>query len=273
MRRFQGLDDGYDRVTAVDTSTVGGVTVAVAISTESRDDELAVLDGIVRASRRLDDFYPFRNKANDLDSRQRRELLDALTPVGAADVEAVTHRGKKYKDTERIEAKQTVVLCYCSDNDGRLVVLDGDREKTRRFCSAASELSWRTPDVTHCQQAELYLPTTLLADLLANGLAHRIEKPRAREASWPPVATVYQKCARAWNKIDHVSPGNVDLRPTVDPERRRGRSVAQRIFCWERGILGGGHGAGQPITDSTRQAAVRAENAGYERVAAWLRRI
>lgn len=267
MRPFSAGETAYERSIALDGSTVGDITVTVAVST-SRSDELDVLESIYRATEDLP-FFPFRDKSRNLDRTDHSSVSEELIAVNHDRLSAIAHVADDGSDQQRIEAVQSAVLVGDLDLDETLVILDGDRPKAKRFGHAIGGISESRPPTVTCIKSEFYYPTCLLADLCANYLAYEIEGPTdCNDVALPVhVDKRHQNWGSAYAEMVNAT-GSVQIEPI---ERRQADTVPQRVNCWFNGTMGGGDpvqfgGSVQPIAN-------HAENEGYGELARWLSEI
>lgn len=266
MRSFQTGESSYDQSIAIDASTIGDITVTVAVRA-SRSEELEILDDIYDAAEGYP-FFPFRDKSHDLEYEASLELFEAVIEANRHRLHPTVHLGRDGSGPERVEAVQSSIVSSRLGFDDSLVILDGDVDKAERFGRAIQGLSDSRPAVATCIQSELYYPTVLLADLCANHLANQIDE--AQDCyEVPPTAPITKErfddqWGSAYNAMIRVS----DPVPPVSIEQRRAETVRSRMHCWYQGQMGGG----DPVQfdHSTRPVVEYARQQGYDELASRL---
>lgn len=263
MRPFRSNDSKFNESIAIDASTNSDITVTVAVSTK-RSAELDILDSIYEASRGHD-FYPFRDKSNNLTGSDCKNLFESVIEANEDWITATTHLGHDNSDTERIEAVQSAVLVDRLNPTGSLTILDGDQNKATRFGRAIGGLTPDCPPVGTCLQAELYYPTSLLADLTASYLSHTITHPRHCSETTPSAPISKVEFSNQWGKAYSSMVNCTDGVPVEQITQRRADTVTGRVQCWFNGFVGGGHTSNANV--SIRPVIKHARREGYERVA------
>lgn len=269
MRSFRARDTVFDRSIAIDASTIDGITVTVAV-TADRASELDVLDSIYTVGEDYD-FYPFRDKSHDIEYNDRIELFESVISDNTHRLRATAHLGRDGSDPERVEAVQSAVLVNELETTEALIILDGDDDKAKRFGHAITGISRSCPPVTTCIQAELYYPTSLLADLCASYLAHQIKHADHCYEVVPSAPITKDSFSRYWGKAYNAmvnSSGTVRIEAI---EQCRAETVRGRVNCWFDGQMGGG----DPIEydGSVRPIAEYVRGRGYDKLAMHLSQI
>jgi len=260
---FQAADLTYDRSIAIDASTIGDITVTVAVATD-RKAELEILDTIYRVAESYD-FYPFRDKSHDLTYAESRGLFEAVTQEHADRLVATTHLGQDNSGSERVEAVQSAVLAQKLPIEDSLVILDGAEDKAKRFGRAISGISHSAPSVATCIQSEYYYPAALLADMCASHLAHQIDHPRHCNEVTPKSPVTKQKYSGQWGAAYNALM-NQKTDVTVAPvKQRRAATVRSRVHCWFHGWMGGGEP--DEFNRSVRPVVEYARRQGYDELA------
>lgn len=269
MRPFRSDEKDYERSVTVDASTVDGVTVTVAVES-ARSDELDILDSIYAAADGYQ-FFPFRDKSHDLDHEESTEVFERVINANSSRLTATTHLGNDGSDQERIEAVQSAVLVDRLDIEDTLILLDGNKDKAQRFGRAISGLSNRSVPIATCIQSELYYPTSLVADLCASYLAHRIDRPRHCSEVTPQAPITKEKLNDCWGPA-YSAMVNSSEEISIQPiQQYRAETVRARVNCWFNGHMGGGD---PPPFESSLQPIVNyAREHGYEELASRLSEI
>ena len=266
MRPFRTDDAAYERSITIDASTIGDITITVAVGAD-RSDELDILDSIYTAAEGYS-FYPFRNKSHDLTYQNSIELFETVIQNNRAHLNATAHLGRDGSDPERIEAVQSAVLAEQVGFENKLVILDGDENKADRFGRAITGISDRCPPVATCIQSELYYPTSLLADLCASHLAYEIDHPRHCSEVTPTAPVTKEEFNHLWGPAYNEMVSSSTRVYTESIEQRRAETVPTRMSCWFEGVMGGG----EPVQfeSSVRPIVEHARREGYEELAAKL---
>ncbi|GAA0290482.1 hypothetical protein [Halarchaeum salinum] len=263
MEPFRAADRTYDRSIAIDASTIGDITVTVAVATD-REEEFEVLDTIYRAAEGYD-FFPFRDKAHDLEYAESRGFFEAVIQEHTDKLVATTHLGRDNSGTERVEAVQSAVLTRELPVKESLIILDGAEDKAERFGRAFSGIALSPPSVATCIQSEYYYPAALLADMCASHLAHQINHPRHCSEVTPKSPVTKQAYSDQWgaayNALVNRST-NVMIAPV---KQRRADTVSSRVHCWFRGWMGGGEP--DEFNRSVRPVVEYARRQGYDELA------
>lgn len=269
VRPFRAGESTYDKSIALDASTIGDITVTVAVRAD-RSEELAILDSIYTAADGYP-FFPFRNKAHDLDYTSSTDFFEEVVDANIDRLDSTVHLGRDGSGPERVEAVQSAVLEKELDPSDTLVILDGNEEKAKRFGRAVAGISDEVPPVATCIQSEFYYPSSLLADLCASHLAYEIDHPRHCSEVTPKTPITKEDFSHYWGKAYHSMLKSSDPAQITPITQRRGDTVRTRVNCWFEGYMGGG----EPYpTDHSVQATVRyAERQGYDELAARLSEI
>lgn len=263
MRPFRAGDAAYERSIAIDASTIGDITITVAVSAD-RSDELAILDNIYAAAEGYP-FFPFRDKSHDLTYEDCTGFFETVAQENSQYLKATAHLGRDGSDPERIEAVQSAVLAEQVGIEDALVILDGNEDKAERFGRAMMGISGSCPPMATCIQSELYYPTSLLADLSASHLAYEIDHPRHCSEVTPTAPVTKEEFNHLWG------PGYNEIVNSSTPvytepiEQRRAETVPTRMNCWFEGVMGGG----EPVQfeSSVRPIVQHARREGYEELA------
>lgn len=264
MRDFTTDEVSFSRSIALDASTVGSITVTVAVPA-TRDEEWEVLDSLYSTSEQVD-FKPFLDKANDLQYDANVEFFESTSRNAPVEILATTHFGRDGSDPQRVEAVQSALLVSeLAEQDG-LVLVDGGRSKAAAFTRAIEGIVSTVPATTHCVRAEQYFPTALLADLCASYLAHTITHPRDCSAVTPVAPESKREYEDRWGKAYSALYENRTSYERTAVSTRRGRSVSERIRCWYDGHVATGAGE-PPMTDSLAPIVRYAEKNGFPRLA------
>lgn len=267
----------YATSIVMDASTVNQTTVTVAVHAP-REREPAILNGIYEHGSSLD-FKPFYHKANDFEYTDRQAFTEALIEDYHPHLAAFAHhqRYDSNEDTQQIEALHSAI--HVNDrldtaSEQPVIIVDGNEQQARPFVRALSGLRDELPEIAHCQRSEYYYPTALLADLVSNYLAHRLDRgdlttaandlaldvPRAKQDRSPEwgqaVSTLYQ------DGITYV--------PAALPPRRAD-SVREHVLCWYQGAVAPNSGVDRPMSDSLTPVVNALERNGYEELAEILR--
>lgn len=264
MNDFAAGDTTFTRSIALDASTVGSVTVTVAVSA-TRAEEWEVLDSIYDAAEGIG-FRPFLHKANDLQYDANVEFFESLCHDVPVEVLATTHLGRDGSDPERVEAVQSALLVSEIATPETVVLVDGGEAKASAFTRAISGVVHEPPPTTHCIRAEQYFPTSLLADICASHLAHRITSPQDCTTVTPSAPEAKSRYDGAWGKAYSSlfeTTANYQRTPV---QTKRGRSVRERVRCWYDGTVAVGDGE-YPMTDSLTPVVNVAKERGFERLA------
>lgn len=267
MHSFHTGASSFDQSIAIDASTVGGITVTVAVRA-SRTEELEVLDSIYSAAEGYD-FYPFRDKSHDLEYRASHEFFEAIIEDNRHRLHPTVHLGEDGSDPERVEAVQSAVLVSRLGFGDSLVILDGDTDKAERFGRAVRGLEDSRPAIATCIQSELYYPTALLADICANHFANQINDAHH---SWDLTPTTPVTKERPKNDLTicggsayHAMINSSDSVSTVPIEQRHAETVRGRMQCWYHGYMGGGESF--QFGQSVRAIVLEAQRQGYDELA------
>ncbi|WP_115891634.1 hypothetical protein [Haloferax sp. Atlit-48N] len=269
MRPFDAGDDSYARSIAIDASTIGDITVTVAVSA-NRIDELEILESIYEAAEGFP-FFPFRDKSHDIEYEESVEFFETVVDTNSHRLTATTHLGQDGSDQERIEAVQSAVLVSELGLDDALVILDGNEDKAERFGRGITGIVGSCPPIATCIQSELYYPTSLLADICASHLAYQIDHPRHCSEVTPKAPITKETFNHYWGPAYNEMVTSSDAIYTEPIEQRRADTVRTRMNCWFEGKMGGG----EPVRfDSSVQPIVQyARNQGYEELATKLSEI
>lgn len=269
MHPFRAGDSTYKRSIAIDASTIGNVTVTVAVSS-TRINEVDILDSIYNAAEGYD-FYPFRNKSNDINNGADIGLFEKVISANDRRLKATAHFGDDKPNSERIEAVQSAILVEELQTPDTLIILDGNENKAKRFGHAISGISSDIPPIATCIQAELYYPTSLLADLCASYLAHEIDRLRHCSEAILPAPVSKKEYNNHWGKA-YSSMVNLSNDIRIEPlQQYHAGTVGQRVNCWFKGYMGGGNS--HPVEQSVRPIVQYARSEGYEKLAAKLSEI
>lgn len=264
MNIFRAGESTFSRSIALDASTVGSVTVTVAVPA-TRDEEWTVLDSIYDASEDID-FRPFLHKSNDLQYDANTEFFESLSRNAPVPVYATTHLGGDGSNPERVEAVQSALLVSELAYSDTLVLVDGGEQKASAFASAISGIVSEVPPTTHCIRAEQYFPTALLADICASHLAHQITSVRDCVSVTPTAPEVKSEYDGKWGKAYSSLFDSQLSYDRASVPAKRGRSVRERIRCWYEGYVAVGNGE-YPVTDSLTPVVHLAEKRGFKRLA------
>ncbi|WP_181693383.1 hypothetical protein [Natronomonas sp. LN261] len=263
MRPFRTGEAAYERSIAIDASTIGDITITVAVSVD-RTDELAILDSIYAAAEGYP-FFPFRDKSHDLAYEDSVGFFETVVQDNSQYLNATAHLGRDGSDPERIEAVQSAVLAEQVGVGDSLVILDGNEDKAERFGRAITGISGRCPPMATCIQSELYYPTSLLADLCASHLAYQIDHPRHCSEVTPPAPVTKEEFNHLWGPAYNEIVNSSSPVYTEPIEQRRAETVPTRMSCWFEGVMGGG----EPVQFETSVRAIvqYARREGYEELA------
>ena len=263
MRPFRADEAAYERSLAIDASTIGDITVTVAVSA-NRSDELAILENIYAAAEGYP-FFPFRDKSHDLTHKDCTEFFETVVQENSQYLKATTHLGRDGSDPERIEAVQSAVFAEQMGVENAVVILDGNEDKAERFGRAMIGISGSYLPITTCIQSELYYPTSLLADLSASHLAYEIGHPRHCSEVTPTAPVTKEKFNHLWGPAYNEIVNSSIPVPTEPIKHRRAETVPARMNCWFKGVMGGG----EPVQfeSSVRPIVQYARREGYEELA------
>lgn len=263
MRPFRAGEAAYERSIAIDASTIGDITITVAVSAD-RTDELAILDSIYAAAEGYP-FFPFRDKSHDLVYEDSVGFFETVVQDNSQYLNATAHLGRDGSDPERIEAVQSAVLAEQVGVGDSLVILDGNEDKAERFGRAITGISGRLPPMATCIQSELYYPTSLLADLCASHLAYQIDHPRHCSEVTPTAPVTKEEFNHLWGSAYNEMVNSSSPVYTEPIEQRRAETVPTRMSCWFEGVMGGG----EPVQfeTSVRPIVQYARREGYEELA------
>jgi len=260
---FTTGEEAFSRSIARDASTVGRVTVTVAVLA-TRTEEWDVLDSIFSHSEEIG-FRPFLDKANDLQYDENVAFFESVSRTAPDRIGATTHFGRDGSDPERVEAVQSAIhVTEFSDSDA-LVLVDGGREKASTFVKAVGGIASTIPATTHCIRAEQYFPTALLADICAGCLAHEIARPEDCRTVSPVAPESKRKYDAKWGKAFsslYDTPVAYERTPV---STKRGRTVSERIHCWYEGHVATDE-MECPMTDSLAPIVRFAGANGYQQV-------
>lgn len=260
MRPFRTDESEYNQSIAVDASSVGDITVTVAVHA-SRGEELDILDSIY-TSTEGHSFYPFRHKSQKLDFDEDYEILSTIVHDNIGRISSTVHLGNDGSDQESIEAVQSAVLVKELEPSDTLVILDGDENKAKRFGRAFLGIRDAVPPVATCIQSELYYPSALLADLCASKLANEIDSNSDCSDVSPETPITKKALSEYWGPAYHSmvnSSESVQIEPI---KQRRSERVSTRMHCWFNGYMGGG----EPIQTDKSVAPISnyVRRMGYE---------
>lgn len=263
MRPFRAGEAAYERSIAIDASTIGDITITVAVSAD-RTDELAILDSIYAVAEGYP-FFPFRDKSNDLTYEDSVEFFETVVQDNSQYLNATAHLGRDGSDPERIEAVQSAVLAEQVGVEDSLVILDGNEDKAERFGRAITGISCQCPPLATCIQSELYYPTSLLADLCASHLAYQIDHPRHCSEVTPTAPVTKEEFNHLWGPAYNEIVNSTSPVYTEPIEQRRAETVPTRMSCWFEGVMGGG----EPVQfeTSVRPIVQYARREGYNELA------
>jgi len=263
VRPFRTDETTYQRSIAIDASTIGDITITVAVSA-NRSEELDILDSIYAAADGYP-FFPFRDKSHDLTYEDSIGLFETVIQDNNQFLKATSHLGQDGSDPERVEAVQSAVLTEQLGFEDTLVILDGDEDKAERFGRAIRGISDGSPPVATCIQSELYYPTSLLADLCASHLAYEIDHPRHCSQVTPTAPVTKEDFSHLWGPAYNEMVNTSTPEYTVPIEQRRAETVPTRMNCWFDGVMGGG----EPVEfeSSVRPIVQYAESEGYDELA------
>lgn len=264
MRGFTAGETTYLRSIALDASTVGSVTVTVAVPA-TREEEWKVLDSIYAEAERVG-FRPFLDKANDVEYSTHIEFFESIASDAPVVVRATSHLGRDGSSPDRVEAVQSAILVSELADPDTLVLVDGGEQKARAFTRAIRGIAPEVPPTTHCVRAEQYFPTALLADICASHLAHQIVQSGDCAAVTPSAPEVKSAHGTKWGKAYSALFEIREEYERTPITTKRGRSVAERIRCWFEGHVAVGDGE-YPLTDSLTPVVHFARERGFQRVA------
>jgi len=243
-------------------------------TTCGREDELSILDSLYRVGSDAE-FKPFYHKASDFAFEEHRRFFESVVRDADEHLFAFRHQHQGTRDTEQVEAVHAALTTHELDVAERdtLVLLDGGQPKGETFVRAYEGAAGELPAVVHCQRAELYYPTALLADLTANYLAHRFAQGvlvgEALPVSAPFAKQVQPEWGAAYNGLYE---SDAEYKPESLPVRR-GERVRERVRCWYDGAVATHGNASRPATDSINPVVHRLRDAEYEQVATTLSRL
>jgi len=270
LRPFRIQSDELTSSIALDASTVGDTTVTVAAAAE-RSEEPAILEALYDCGADIG-FKPFYHKANDFEYQERQEFCEALIRDFHHHLAAFSHQGEHdgNDNTAQIEAVHSAIHVddlLATSEDDPLVIIDGNEQQGRPFTRALGGLRSELPVVGHCLQSESYYPAALLADLVSNHLANKIETG-AFDPLDPQLPAPRAKHARSeWGQaFSAMYRDGVDYTPP-DLMSRRGSTVRERICCWYEGAVAMDAGADRPLSDSLRPVIAALRRGGFEEVA------
>lgn len=268
MDVFRAGEATFRRSIALDASTVGSVTVTVAVPA-TRDEEWTVLDSIYGAAEGID-FRPFLHKSNDLKYDANVEFFESLSRSAPTATLATTHLGRDGSNPERVEAVQSALLVSELADSNTLV--DGGEQKANAFVRAIDRIVSEIPPTTHCIRAEQYFPTALLADICASHLAHQIASGRDCILVTPIAPEVKSEYGNKWGKAYSSLFETQTTYDRAPVPTKRGRSVRERVRCWYEGYVAV-NDERYPMTDSVTPVVHFAEKRGFRRLADWLSEI
>lgn len=263
MYPFRAGDTTYEQSIAIDASTIGDITVTVAVSAD-RIDELEILDSIYTAAEGYP-FFPFRDKSHDLEYEESIGLFEAVIDDNHHRLKATAHLGRDGSDSERIEAVQSAVLVQELGGEDALVILDGNEDKAERFGRAISGISDNCPPIATCIQSEVYYPMSLLADLCASHLAYQIDHPRHCSEVTPSAPITKEEFNYHWGSAYNEMVNSSDTIHIEPIEQRRAETVRTRMNCWFEGTMGGGEPT--PFDSSVQPIVQYSRRQGYEELA------
>lgn len=264
MKDFTTDEATFTRSIALDASTVGSVTVTVAVPA-TRDEEWEVLDTIYSKSTQMD-FKPFLDKANDLQYDANVGFFESITHNAPIEPLATTHFGRDGSDPERVEAVQSAILVSELAEVDTLVLVDGGRSKAAAFTRAIAGITSTVPSTTHCVRAEQYFPTALLADIYASHLAHTITCSQDCSMVTPVAPESKNEYDDQWGKAYSALYENQTAYKRTPVSTRCGRTVSERIRCWFDGHVAAG-ASEPPMTDSLVPIVRFAKKNGFQRLA------
>lgn len=267
VRPFRTPGGEYTASIALDSSTVGETTVSVAVFS-TRTDEIEVLETLYRNGENLQ-FKPFYHKSNDLDPVSDATFFENVIEENNHRLSSLSHVHRGSPNTHQVEAVHSALLVMevVPTEDRPLVLVDGDRQKGEWFTRAIDGIGAQSVPVTHCIQAELYYPSSLLSDLTAYYLADSIEN--GRYDFWnsllraPRANRVRENWGRAYSGL-YAS--TAEYRPP-DLDSRRGRGVKERVRCWYDGAMALSPESDPPPTDSITPVVNRLRHDGHRRIA------
>lgn len=230
--------------------------------------ELSILDSLYGNGDDID-FKPFYHKASDFEHEEYQQFFESVIEDADEYLFALRHQHEDTRDTEQVEAVHSALLAHDLSVVERdtLVLLDGGRPKGEAFVRAYEGVSDERPAVVHCQRAEGYYPTALLADLAANYLAHRFARGVFAGETLPVSAPFGKRMHSRWGAAYN---GLYESDREYEPESlpaRRGERVRERVRCWYDGSVATHRSADRPSTDSINPAIHAIRDAGYERIA------
>lgn len=268
MQPFRVGDEALDRSVAVDGSRAGNTYVTVAVGA-TRAEEVAVLDSFYQYGAGVP-FKPFYQDTTADLYRHHRRYFERLLRANADRMTAFVHEWgpRERRDSNAVEAVHSALLVHTlvSDPDATLVVVDGNEQQATPLVGALGALRDDPPRLTHCQQAEHYYPTALLADAASGYLARSLQAGRHD----PAVARVRVSDPAgghpAWGRA-HAGRYDDAAYERAGVPAMRGRTVRERLTCWHRGAVAPDGDAPRPDGDAVAELASYADAAGYRDLA------
>lgn len=182
VRPFQDGTEEYTASIAIDASTNGDVTTAVAVAA-TRDEELEILNRIHTAANEHDKtFIPFKSKSSKFSKQRDTDFFTEVLEEGSSWASGFHFQHHSASRNQHyVEAVLGAILVKALPAKARartFVLLDGDRNKVNTFAKACDGINIGSPTIANCYKSEWYYPHALLADLSAGYLSYQIDNGR-----------------------------------------------------------------------------------------------
>lgn len=277
MRPFRDGPDEYTASIAVDASTHGDVTTAVAVLA-TREDEVDILNRIYSVSCRCDvTFIPFKSKSSYYSKEEDDEFFANVVSEGVSYLKGLHfHHHSASKNQHYVEAVLGALLfkdIIRETDEDPFVLIDGDTSKVKTFAKACAGIDMDSPTLANCYKSEWYYPHSLLADLSAGYQAWQIENGHY-DYSNPvfriPAADVHRQedWGRAFSFLQRKQ--NQSGYTHLQIGSTAASQEAERARIWYDGLVARGRTDASPSTGMS-YIATEVEGLGYPDLASRLR--
>jgi len=270
VRAFRSRSKEYTASIAIDASTYGNVTTAVAVAA-TREEEVEILDRIYSASRDQDVlFIPFKSKSSNFSKEDDTGFFSQVIADGEPWLKGLHFRHHSASRNQHyVEAVLGAILLKDIQeaiNSEPFVLVDGDTNKVKTLAKACGGIGIGSPTIANCYKSEWYYPHSLLADLSAGYLSWQIDCKRYDYSDpllrVPPANRIREEdWGKAFNFLQRKQnqPGYNHLQLGSTSANRE----SERARIWYDGLVARGKNSGSAAT-SLSHIASRVEEMGYE---------
>lgn len=279
MKSFRAGGIDYPTSIAVDASTYGDVTTAVAVPA-SRREEVDILAEIHEAADENGvEFVPFKSKSSHFSKDDHQAFFSQLIDANKSRLAGLHFQHHSASRNQHyVEAVLTAILLdelRAELPTPWFALVDGDLNKVKTLAKACAGIGVDSPTLTHCYKSEWYYPHSLLADVSAGFLAWKLDTEKY-DYSDPqfrvPAADRWR--AEQWGKAFSFlqrkqQRSNYEL---LDTGTAIGNHETERMRIWYDGLMARGDPSPHSFSAATHVIAT-VEQMGYERLAERLRRL